>query len=49
MSRARGLVRELAGELDALLASRLWRLTAPLRSLSLGARRLLGGLRRLEN
>jgi glycosyltransferase involved in cell wall biosynthesis len=40
---------ELAGERDAVLASRSWRLTAPLRSLSLRAHRLLVGLRQREN
>jgi len=40
---------KLADERDALLASRSWRLTAPLRSLSLRARRLLVGLQQREN
>jgi glycosyltransferase involved in cell wall biosynthesis len=40
---------KLADERDAVLASRSWRLTAPLRSLSLRARRLLVGLQQREN
>jgi hypothetical protein len=35
--------RHLASERDALLSSRSWRMTAPLRSLSLGVRRLIDG------
>jgi glycosyltransferase involved in cell wall biosynthesis len=40
--------RELAGERDVILSSRSWRLTAPLRSLSLGVRRLFRALRQLQ-
>jgi glycosyltransferase involved in cell wall biosynthesis len=39
----------LASERDAILSSRSWRMTGPLRTLSLGVRRLVGRLRLLEN
>jgi hypothetical protein len=38
----------LADERDVILSSRSWRVTAPLRQLSLGARRMIGWRRRLQ-
>ena len=40
--RAEGLELRFDDELDAVLASRSWRITAPLRRLSLGVQRLIG-------
>jgi glycosyltransferase involved in cell wall biosynthesis len=44
--RAEGLELRFGDELDAVLASRSWRMTAPLRWLSLGVQRLIGGRQR---
>jgi hypothetical protein len=42
-------VRRLADERDVILSSRSWRVTAPLRQLSLAARCLIGWRRRLRS
>jgi hypothetical protein len=44
--RAEGLDLRFDDELDALLASRSWRMTAPFRSLSRVVQRLIGGRKR---
>jgi glycosyltransferase involved in cell wall biosynthesis len=46
---AEGLQLRLDEELDAVLSSRSWRMTAPLRKLSLRVRRLIGGPQRSQS